>query len=476
MIREENFRKVEIRKVERVSFTSLILATVVMFFLVSSGSSKQKQFKGVVLDVCNMSGWTCTAPIWDKLDEFEKLTGIKVRLNDFPYDDLVRKEALESAMHTGAFDVLQVDSPAQLANIGPYAVPLDEYIEKTWGLEDWKRDSFEDQIFLSTWEGKIVGVPIIAGAQIIFYRKQLFEDPKEKKAFKAKYGYELQPPRTLGEMRDIANFFTRDTDGDGTTDLWGLVFPGDKIFGTCIIYGQFLAADVELWDNAWRCQWDATHPAKRLTGMEIAKLWYDFVNVDKVTSRGVVGKAHYDVMETYYAGKAAMVMSWLHDWWNQVQWPEVVNKIGETGSALIPSYLGGIRGPSPSLLGVWFWAISMDSDNKDAAWEFIKWVNSDEIAKYMITPQEGIKGSFLPARKSIAKWAAEQGYCPPATVQDSMRIQCREPVPPEIGVAQFEIFGSYVERLLNGDITPEQFVDETAKEINELMEKAGYWK
>ena len=41
------------------------------------------------------------------------------------------------------------------------------------------------------------------------YRKDWFEDPKEKEAFKAKYGYDLDVPKTYKELRDIAEFFYR---------------------------------------------------------------------------------------------------------------------------------------------------------------------------------------------------------------------------------------------------------------------------
>ncbi len=41
------------------------------------------------------------------------------------------------------------------------------------------------------------------------YRKDLFEDPKEKADFKAKYGYDLTPPDTWLHLKDIAEFFYR---------------------------------------------------------------------------------------------------------------------------------------------------------------------------------------------------------------------------------------------------------------------------
>ena len=42
--------------------------------------------------------------------------------------------------------------------------------------------------------------------------------PDEQAAFEAKYGYELVPPTTWEQYRDVAEFFTRDTDGDGAVD------------------------------------------------------------------------------------------------------------------------------------------------------------------------------------------------------------------------------------------------------------------
>ena len=45
--------------------------------------------------------------------------------------------------------------------------------------------------------------------------------PTNKADFEAKYGYPLAPPTTWEQYTDIAEFFTRDTDGDGAIDLYG---------------------------------------------------------------------------------------------------------------------------------------------------------------------------------------------------------------------------------------------------------------
>ncbi|GAA3314418.1 hypothetical protein GCM10020331_006880 [Ectobacillus funiculus] len=56
----------------------------------------------------------------------------------------------------------------------------------------------------------------------LIYRKDLFEDEANKKAFKEQYGYELQPSKKRGRnMKIQLSFFTRDTNRDGQIDQYG---------------------------------------------------------------------------------------------------------------------------------------------------------------------------------------------------------------------------------------------------------------
>ncbi len=57
--------------------------------------------------------------------------------------------------------------------------------------------------------GKYWAIPLEGDAVGWSYRKDWFEDPKEKEAFKAKYGYDLAVPKTFKALRDIAEFFYR---------------------------------------------------------------------------------------------------------------------------------------------------------------------------------------------------------------------------------------------------------------------------
>lgn len=56
-----------------------------------------------------------------------------------------------------------------------------------------------------------------------WYRKDLFEDPREMEALRAKYGYELSAPENWRQYRDIAEFFTRPGKG-----FYGTLIQGKK--------------------------------------------------------------------------------------------------------------------------------------------------------------------------------------------------------------------------------------------------------
>ena len=60
------------------------------------------------------------------------------------------------------------------------------------------------------WAGKTYGMPSNSAVMMMFYRKDLFEDPTEQAAFKEQYGYDLAVPQTWDQYRDTAEFFDRE--------------------------------------------------------------------------------------------------------------------------------------------------------------------------------------------------------------------------------------------------------------------------
>ena len=94
--------------------------------------------------------------------------------------------------------------------------PLDDLF-----TDDVESDLFGGLVTEAQVDDHFVGMPVWTNSEILFYRTDLWEDATNMADFEAKYGYPLAPPTTWEQYRDMAEFFTRDTDGDGAIDLYG---------------------------------------------------------------------------------------------------------------------------------------------------------------------------------------------------------------------------------------------------------------
>lgn len=430
----------------------------------TTAAAGEKPFAGTTINVVNLEGWAVTKPLWDHIGEFEEATGIKVVVNEIPFAEIKTKQVLEGESQTGAYDVWQTYDTA-MPLMYKYVLPLDDLIARDYnGLDTWISERYST-ISECSFENKWFFNPIMGGIQIGFYRKALFEDPANMEAFKAKYGYDIPTPNengvivfeTTDQILDLAKFFTKD-------DMYGLTIPGKGNHGACIWYLQMFDAGFNYVDQEVQPLW----PANKDKVLEIAKWDQDLIQTYKVCPEGAVSWEMPEMIEQYFAGKSAMVVSWLHDFWKDSQSEEIKANIGETGTFLFPS-----RGTSQGgYIGYWGWGISKDSKNSEAAWEFVKWANSDEVQTYML--QEG-GGSFQPAKISLAEWGAENGLIPPATVEGGKT--CVLPYPFYDVMDQiWKLTEPLHEELLSGAITPQQFYDSHVEQIDAILKESGHLK
>ena len=109
------------------------------------------------------------------------------------------KIASEFAIQGDGFDFAMWDSQstAEFAG-GGHAYSVNDIFDSsdTLSKELFKPASLARYGEYPDGSGKFWGLPVNQDAYGFMYRKDLFEDPKEKEAFKAKYGKELAPPQT----------------------------------------------------------------------------------------------------------------------------------------------------------------------------------------------------------------------------------------------------------------------------------------
>jgi len=411
----------------------------------------QRRFEGITLDIPSTAGNRVMEAVWNEEPLFNSLTGISVTTHPFPHSNLYAKQMAEIMVNSGAFDLfmgIQMSWPA----FSPRLIPLNEYIERDFGsVDNFKRLFYPIAINRATFGGDVKLVPFQYTGQFLVYRKDLFEDPAEKAAFKAKYGYELQPPDTIQQFIDIAQFFTRPED-----DLWGFVFMGKGPPGGWAMIETLHGAGLEIIDPKTG-KVPFVSGVNREKAIEVANFWYDLVHTYHVAPPGQAGIGHSDCYEWYIGGHAAMSFGWWGDFWDRVVSSEIIADIGETGSVPFPTIEKGTGGFN----ALWAYGIPKMSDNPEAAWEFLKFLISEEVCFSMIKNS----GTGL-AQPNVNNIAAEKGWMPSACLATIPRSK---PNPRYIHSWEIsDLYWRYSASLYAGDLTPEQFVDLIIERTNKI--------
>jgi multiple sugar transport system substrate-binding protein len=158
----------------------------------------------------------------------EKEAGVKLKLTAIAPTDQITKNLQTISTRDGSNQILisAIEDNGDYAEAG-LARNLDEFVAKY--KPDWNQDYAGGPTAVAMqnqYAGSYYAVSLDGDYQVWVYRKDLFENKKNQKDFKAKYGYELRFPRTWKEHADVAEFFTRpDEKLYGSIDLknpyWG---------------------------------------------------------------------------------------------------------------------------------------------------------------------------------------------------------------------------------------------------------------
>src|SRR4029450_14157838 len=130
---------------------------------------------------------------------FEKATGIKVEFETTSWDQMYDKAIKDMEAKTGIYDFVYIEQDIIYSYLSRnFLVDITKSLKDDPKLAspDFKVDNFTTFInYFKNADGDVFGVPMEAFVKVYLYRKDLFDDPKNKEAFKAKYGYDLAPAK-----------------------------------------------------------------------------------------------------------------------------------------------------------------------------------------------------------------------------------------------------------------------------------------
>jgi len=425
----------------------IILVVVVMGILLLLPVFMVSAKKEELNIICESGGFMLQEPIAKK---FEAETGYKVNLINVPYKAVYEKVLTEIAAGGATYDVATIDV-IWIPKFAPYAEPLDDLF-----TPEVKADLFPSLLADAHYGGKYVCMPVWTNIEILFYRKDLFEDPKEKAAFKARYGYELRPPRNWREFIDVAVFFTRDTDGDGKIDLYGTDVKGAGQGIDCdypMLVLQAGSKGIVLDDDGNIIVDNQAH-------IEALKFYTDLYRKYKVSPPSVFEIDWAIAQKFFYEGKTAMMRFWAHAYRLIPEDAKVAGKVGVAPMIAGKAGIAAIPGP-------WYNMILKTSKNKDIARQYVKFAYENNVLQL-----EAPLG--LAARKSaFASYVGKPGYEyiePLMKTMSAPQTRGRPLVENWVEIND-EVLVPMVQDVLAGEKTPEEAVKWAREQLETLVRK-----
>jgi multiple sugar transport system substrate-binding protein len=154
--------------------------------------------------------WDPANYLQELVNEYTAETGVSVTVATTPWSDFQTKAFTEFNARGDAYDMVVGDSQwLGAGSTGGHYVDLTDFFAEHGIAEIMAPATVEAYAEYPKGSQQYWAVPVEGDATGWAYRKDWFEDPQEKEAFQAKYGYELDVPQTWAQMRDIAEFFHR---------------------------------------------------------------------------------------------------------------------------------------------------------------------------------------------------------------------------------------------------------------------------
>lgn len=167
-------------------------------------------------------------------------------------------------------------------------------------------------------------------------------------------------------------------------------------------------------------------------------------------------------------GRAAQGFIWPAEITDIVENPSVSKVVGKMGYTLAPAGPGGRHTP---LMGNWLLAIPKGSKNQRWAYEFILWATSSKVQRpYAL-------GGGIPFRKSVLMNSEMNQKFPFfRAMADSLQAPAQWRPRTQEWFAVEAILGTHVNAALAGLETPQDAIAKAAREIEQHMKEAGYYR
>lgn len=385
--------------------------------------------------------------------EFERETGTRVRVHQIPWPSYQDQVFLNFTNRQTDFDIVVGDSQwiGRGATNNLY-VDLTDWLPTAVDLKTVHPLALRYLCEYPAGSGRYFAAPCETDAVGFAYRKDWFEDPKEKDAFRSRYGRELAVPQTWDEFKQVAEFFHR---------------PNEKRYGCALLTGRdydsltmgfqhFLWAFGGSWGDPQTMQVDGhVNNPGAVQGVTFMKDLLQFA------PPGAANFSYDKTLEAFKNGSTAMAMDYF------AFFPDIARMMPEeAGFFVIPSQNGqrhiSLGGQGMSI------STKIPAERKELAKEFIAWFLKRENQEKWVTKDAGFTANIdiLGSQRFREATPYNAAF---ADSMDHLKDFWNVPVYNELIAAAQRSVGE----ALDGAKSPQEALNELARAHEQILKDAG---
>lgn len=323
---------------------------------------------------------------------------------------------------------------------------LDPWIEKSgYNLDDYWPALLESAMY----EGSVYGFPRDIGLEVLYYNKDIFDE----------VGLDYPTEDwTWDDLLAAAEQLTV-VDANGRVERYALAMEGGKYQ---LWVGQNHGSILDDMRNPSKCTLDQPE------AMDAIQFFADMMDNNYAMRDADLGQAGGDAA-VFQSGQAAMII-------------QNSSRVSAFNAAdmnydvqVVPIPQGGQRSASA---GGAAWVMSSGSDDKDAAWTFLSWLQSKDGGEKLYTES----GEIFPALRSVAESDAFlKQDAPPANRQAFLTEAENAKVGrfgyfPEWGELDGSVISPALQQIWAGEATPEEVLPALCEQVNAFLADNGYPK
>lgn len=293
------------------------------------------------------------------LPDFEKRTGIKVNLVEATYDELFNSINQIDSQEDNLYDLIRIDMAWLTSFAKKIYRSYDMECEPYRSIRANFSDIFKEEYFKV--DANAYVLPLDPSVQILYYRKDLFDNALIKREFYERCRRQLNIPENYREYDEIAAFFTKSLNPNSPTKYGNAQVYGAVAVAACDFLPRLREKGIDLFDKNGRIS---------IQSKKVKEAFNEYFHAMKFSNRTTFAWWN-QAMSMFSQGDIAMnvVFSNHASMMMLNSDSKIAGKVG----------FGPVPGRKP-LLGGGVLGISKYSDKVEECEAFLKWLYNEKTA------------------------------------------------------------------------------------------------